>query len=139
MINILMFRSSNNYSFYRVLGEIFVSDTLFFPAIGNPIADGRENDLAEQLDNSAGEGTHDALCQSPAEEVMADNEGENQIVHKLADSCGNIGSAGIDGEALVFPDGSAYVPVYEVIYDSGNEEGDRASEKHIPGSAEGVV
>lgn len=50
---------------------------------------------------------------------------KNQIVHKLADSCGNIGSAGIDGEALVFPDGSAYVPVYEVIYDSGNEEGDR--------------
>ena len=70
---------------------------------------------------------------------MADNEGENQIVHKLADSCGNVGSAGIDGEALVFPDGSADVPVYEVIYDSGNEEGDRASEKHIPGSAEGVV
>lgn len=71
--------------------------------------------------------------------LMADNEGENQIVHKLADSCGNVGSAGIDGEALVFPDGSADVPVYEVIYDSGNEEGDRASEKHIPGSAEGVV
>ena len=102
------------------------------------IADGRENDFAEQLDNSAGEGTHDALCQSPAEEVMADNEGENQIVHKLADSCGNIGSAGIDGEAWSFLM-LCLCTSYEVIYDSGNEEGDRASEKHIPGSAEGVV
>ena len=46
---------------------------------------------------------------------MADNKGENQIVNKLADSCGNVGSAGVDCEALVFPDGSADVPVYEVI------------------------
>ena len=62
---------------------------------------------------------------------MADNKGENQIVNKLADSCGNVGSAGVDCEALVFPDGSADVPVYEVIYNSGDEEGDGASEEHI--------
>ena len=100
---------------------------------------GEKNDLAEQLDNSAGEGTHDALCQSPAEEVMADNEGENQIVHKLADSCGNVGSAGIDAKPWSF---LMVLPMYQftkLFTTAETKEGDRASEKHIPGSAEGVV
>ena len=114
---------------------------------GDPVADGGEQDLHDQLGHGAGQGTGAALKHRPVKpvpenggKVNENDDGENKVVNELAEEGGHIGAHGVSQLSVgVLAKSLANEPVEHIVDYRGREKSHRAAQQNEPCAAENTV
>ena len=122
----------------RKVVEIRLADLLSFHSFHRPIADGGQHDLEEEFRHRARRRAGHALQGRPPEEVVADDEGEEDIIHKLRDDSRGVTTDGKSQKAPIFQHFSEK-HIEKIIQQRRREKGDRAAEDHEPRGTDRAV
>ena len=118
--------------------EVFPADVLFFEVFHHGVAHGGESDFAQEFRHRARDGAGQALNDIPAEEVQADDEREQQIVHKLRDK-GRRVAADAEREKIGLFNGFCNQKVQKIVQKRGSDERDATTHDDVPGRSDGLV